>query len=196
MGDDKKESFQKIIKDISFVLNMADKLDKTKAVTVIILAAVLLILLTFIKINNDKQAALLCDALHGAGGMSNTGECPAHSSNTSWWITLAYGIVLIFLAYGIYLFFAQQAVRNNETYEEPISNNQRELAPVNLEDLDDEEKSVYDKLKEAGGSLYQSDLVRELQISKVKVTRILDRLEVKGVIERKRRGMTNIVVLK
>jgi uncharacterized membrane protein len=46
------------------------------------------------------------------------------------------------------------------------------------------------------GSVYQSDIVRETKQSKVKITRILDQLEGKGLIERKRRGMTNIVVLK
>ena len=44
--------------------------------------------------------------------------------------------------------------------------------------------------------MYQSDVMKELELSKVKVTRILDRLEGKGILERKRRGMTNIVILK
>lgn len=33
-------------------------------------------------------------------------------------------------------------------------------------------------------------------LTKVKVTRILDRLEGREIIERKRRGMTNVVILK
>lgn len=64
-----------------------------------------------------------------------------------------------------------------------------------LEDLSPEEKNVMNKLIDAQGSLFQSDLVDETH-TKVKVTRILDRLEGKGLIERKRRGMTNIVLLK
>ncbi|MBI4983154.1 MarR family transcriptional regulator [Candidatus Woesearchaeota archaeon] len=46
------------------------------------------------------------------------------------------------------------------------------------------------------GSAYQSDLIKETRLTKVKVTRILDKLEGRGLIERKRRGMTNIVILK
>ena len=46
------------------------------------------------------------------------------------------------------------------------------------------------------GSVYQSDIIKETKLTKVKVTRILDKLEGKKLIDRKRRGMTNIVVLK
>lgn len=64
-----------------------------------------------------------------------------------------------------------------------------------LAELSDEEKHVMNRLIDAQGSLFQSDLVNEKH-TKVKVTRILDRLEGKGLIERKRRGMTNVVLLK
>ncbi len=64
-----------------------------------------------------------------------------------------------------------------------------------LADLSNEERHVMNRLIDSQGSLFQSDLVDEAH-TKVKVTRILDRLEGKGLIERKRRGMTNIVLLK
>ena len=62
--------------------------------------------------------------------------------------------------------------------------------------MDEEEKRLYNIIKDKDGSAYQSDLVKETDFSKVKITRVLDKLEHKGIIERKRRGMTNIVVLK
>ncbi len=55
---------------------------------------------------------------------------------------------------------------------------------------------MYQKIIEKEGSIYQSVLVSETTFSKVKVTRILDKLEGKHLIERKRRGMTNIILLK
>ncbi|MGV8150860.1 MAG: helix-turn-helix transcriptional regulator [Candidatus Woesearchaeota archaeon] len=64
-----------------------------------------------------------------------------------------------------------------------------------LKDLSIEERYVMNRLIDAQGSVFQSDLV-DGSHTKVKVTRILDRLEGKGLIERKRRGMTNIVLLK
>ena len=51
-------------------------------------------------------------------------------------------------------------------------------------------------LKTTEGSAYQSDLIKATGYSKVKVTRILDKMESKGIVERKRRGMANIIVMK
>jgi len=62
--------------------------------------------------------------------------------------------------------------------------------------LDDEEKQIINLLKSNDNSLYQSELVKQLDKSKVQVTRLLDRLEAKKLIDRKRRGMTNIIILK
>ena len=67
---------------------------------------------------------------------------------------------------------------------------------VELSKLDDDEKKIYASIKASDGASYQSDLIKELGMSKVQITRILDKLEAKKIIERKRRGMTNIVVLK
>ena len=65
-----------------------------------------------------------------------------------------------------------------------------------MNELNDDEKIIFDKILEAEGTIFQSDLVDKSKFVKVKVTRLLDRLEGKGLIERKRRGMTNIVILK
>jgi len=45
-------------------------------------------------------------------------------------------------------------------------------------------------------AMFQSSLMEKMEIGKVKATRLLDKLEAKQIIERKRRGMNNIVVLK
>jgi uncharacterized membrane protein len=65
-----------------------------------------------------------------------------------------------------------------------------------LAKLTTDEKNALEKVIEAQGTIFQSDLVEKTGFTKVKVTRILDRLEGQGVIERKRRGMTNVVILK
>ena len=66
---------------------------------------------------------------------------------------------------------------------------------VNLSKLDKEEKQIYNIIKNHE-SIYQSDLTKETDFSKVKITRILDKLESKKIIERRRRGMTNVIFLK
>jgi uncharacterized membrane protein len=62
--------------------------------------------------------------------------------------------------------------------------------------LTDEERNIVSLLKSNDNSLYQSDLIKQTEKSKVQITRILDRLEAKKVIDRKRRGMTNIIILR
>jgi dipeptide/tripeptide permease len=62
--------------------------------------------------------------------------------------------------------------------------------------LSGDEKRAYDALLAADGSLMQSQLMGQLSLSKVRVSRILDRLEGRGLVERRRSGMTNVVLLK
>ncbi len=57
--------------------------------------------------------------------------------------------------------------------------------------LTGDEQSLYRRIVAAGGTLLQKDLVRIGLFSGPKVTRILDRLEAKGLIARERHGMTN-----
>ncbi len=63
-------------------------------------------------------------------------------------------------------------------------------------DLDSDEKSLYLMVAERDGAMFQSELVEKTGHTKVRVTRMLDKLEAKGLIERRRRGLTNIIVLK
>jgi len=67
---------------------------------------------------------------------------------------------------------------------------------IDFSKLNNDEKRIMKIVIESQGTIFQSELVEKSGFDKVKVTRILDRLEGKQLIERKRRGMTNIVVLK
>lgn len=62
--------------------------------------------------------------------------------------------------------------------------------------LHEEEKKVYQIISDSDGSVFQNDIIAKTGFSKVKVSRILDRLETKDIVERRRRGMSNLVVLK
>ncbi|UCD07392.1 MAG: MarR family transcriptional regulator, partial [Candidatus Aenigmatarchaeota archaeon] len=65
-----------------------------------------------------------------------------------------------------------------------------------LKKLTGDEKSVYEKIVVSEGVIFQSDLVEQSGFPKAKVSRILDKMEARGLLERKRRGMANAVVLK
>lgn len=61
--------------------------------------------------------------------------------------------------------------------------------------LGEDESKIFELVKKADGTIFQSELVETSGFTKVKVTRLLDKLEGQGLVERKRRGMTNVVVL-
>lgn len=72
----------------------------------------------------------------------------------------------------------------------------RQTAPPSLlGGLQDEDVSVYRRVVEAGGSLLQGDLVIAQLLPAHKVSRILDRLEARGLVVRQRHGMSNRVLL-
>jgi uncharacterized membrane protein len=58
------------------------------------------------------------------------------------------------------------------------------------------EETVYSVVLDAGGELPQRDIVEGTDLSKATVSRTLDTLESKNLLERKRNGMGNVVVLK
>jgi uncharacterized membrane protein len=100
-------------------------------------------------------------------------------------------IVGILFVVSIILIYAKQS-------EKIIIRKVKEFKPKknwNISDLKDEEKTVLNIIKE-GKSVFQADLIDQTGLGKAKMTRIIDRLEGKGFVERRRRGMTNIVVLK
>jgi uncharacterized membrane protein len=62
--------------------------------------------------------------------------------------------------------------------------------------LKDDERKIYKVMLDSDGLINQSELAEKTGLSKSKVSRSLDLLESKGLVERKRRGMGNIVLLK
>lgn len=110
------------------------------------------------------------------------------------WISLAIaGLVLII---GLFLIFSKE---EKEIIIKKIKEKvhlEKKRLPIDYNNLDKDEKIIVRAVEEAEGTIFQSDLVEKTGINKVKVSRILDKLEGRQLIERKRRGMTNVVVLK
>lgn len=61
--------------------------------------------------------------------------------------------------------------------------------------LDEDEQRLYDIVLARNGDVPQGDLVPLSGFSKAKVSRVIDRLEQKGLVLRLRRGMGNRVVV-
>ncbi len=66
---------------------------------------------------------------------------------------------------------------------------------IDTSDLRPEDKKIF-HLVQSQGAIFQADLIEKTGFGKAKMSRIIDRLEGRGIVERKRRGMTNVVVLK
>jgi DNA-binding transcriptional ArsR family regulator len=62
--------------------------------------------------------------------------------------------------------------------------------------LKDEEVRVYQAVLDAGGVLNQGEIGEQVGLSKTTVSRVLDLLERRGLIEKRRRGMSNVILLK
>jgi uncharacterized membrane protein len=104
------------------------------------------------------------------------------------WISIA--IVVIILVIGIVIMF----LKPKEKIIVRTIKEKKRKKDYSL--LDKKEKEVVDLIIKEGNAIFQADLMEKLQIGKVGITRLLDKLEAKQIIERKRRGMNNIVVLK
>ncbi len=140
-------------------------------------------------------------------------EISANCSTTSFFIQeiLIYIFLFASLGYSIYLIATEKkqkvildkklkqlrnfiSVKLNYS-QYPIRVNLKTRKAIN-EIEDEEEKNLIEYIINNRGSIYQSELVKETQHSKAKITRLLDKLEGKNLISRERRGMTNIVILK
>lgn len=119
--------------------------------------------------------------------------CPIKRGSLPSESILAFSLIAIIFFIGLYLtLFFKQSLYLSASQESKDLEKFKEISKT----LQNDEKKVYDLILEAGGSIFQSELVSKTGFSKVKITRILDRLETRGLIERKRRGMTNLVALK
>jgi TM2 domain-containing membrane protein YozV len=131
----------------------------------------------------------------------------SHGPSCPMWGTIEFqtnvsiGIMIFIIIIGLYLIFfskEEKIITKIKTFKpqvEPKKITKENYQKV-MNTLNQDEKVVLQKIIESQGTIFQSDLVDKTKFTKVKVTRILDNLEGRGLIERKRRGMTNAVILK
>lgn len=160
---------------------------KNRNVGILIVGIAALIGFIIISFNRALTALVNSACSHGS-------SCPMWGA-IDFQTNMSAGIMaLVFVIGGYLVFFGK------ETEVTPVTQEEWEKIEKNYErimnTLGDEEKFILEKVIEAQGAIFQSDLVNKSDFSKVKVTRILDRLEGRNLVERRRRGMSNVVVLK
>ena len=115
-------------------------------------------------------------------------ECTMYSTiSLQTWMSLAIAGVVFIL--GLVIMFNKPKER---IVIKTIKDKKKKL---NLDGLNVLEKKVIKIVQEENGAIFQKTLMERLEIGKVGMTRLLDKLESKQLIERKRRGMSNIIVL-
>ena len=164
-------------------------MNKQQKLGVGIVAASVLVLLILFSITHSlnegkKEACALTCGEEAEGGSCTLESCPYHQEDTTTWLL---GVVMVLVAFlggiGFYL---------------TIGKKEDILAPkkYDLNGLTEEEKKIFQKILGNAEGVFQSSLAKEFQLSKVRMTRLLDKFEGLGLVERKRRGMTNIVFRK
>jgi len=157
---------------------------KNKYVGVLVVGISVLFFFIVMSFNNALNSIVEVSCTHGE-------MCPMQATLQTQEI-ISYGLMGLLLLVGLFMVFF---MKDEKIFIEKkhISEDEKKKK---LENLDDEERSVMNIVIREDGSVYQSDLIKELKLSKVKVSRLCDKLDGKGLIERKRRGMTNVIVLK
>jgi uncharacterized membrane protein len=77
----------------------------------------------------------------------------------------------------------------------PLEERKRRWEAV-LPTLKEDQQLIYQSILDADGLIPQSDIVEKTGLSKSNVSRTLDILESMGLVEKRRRGMGNIIILK
>jgi hypothetical protein len=104
-------------------------------------------------------------------------------------VSLAIAFLVLFI--GVFLIFSKE---EKEIVIKRVKEKIKKKK-LDLSGLDSVERKAVSLLK-VEGAVFQKSLMEELGVGKVKMTRLLDKLEAKQIVERKRRGMNNIVVFK
>lgn len=124
------------------------------------------------------------------------GQTCTHGPTCSMYDTIATQTLLslsiagIILLIGLFIMFLKQKERII------IKTKKEKKKKPNIAGLDKNEIETIEILQKENGAIFQKTLMERLKVGKVGITRLLDKLEAKQLIERKRRGMNNIVVLK
>ncbi|MEM3364055.1 MAG: MarR family transcriptional regulator [Candidatus Micrarchaeia archaeon] len=119
-----------------------------------------------------------------------------HGPTCPMWDTIEFqtniglGIMVVIILIGLYLIFFSD--KKKAEFNVAAPNKQEDL----YSRLSGEEKEIIKLIIKSNGAIYQSELVDKTGFGKVRISRLLDKLEGKGLIERRRRGMTNMILLR
>jgi uncharacterized membrane protein len=156
-------------------------MEKRVGLILMILSVIIFIIALTGKLNSDNVISIYSNQ---TGSCYLEGTCLHEQFNITF---IVLGIIAgaVFVI-GFIIFFLNQ--KKQEIKQKTIKTTKISLTP--------EQKRLYNLLKEAGAPMFQGELVEKSGMNKVRVSRVLDKMEMLGVIERRRHGMSNYVLLK
>ena len=159
---------------------------KNKYVGFLVMGIAILLFFIVLSFNNALETIVNTACVHGE-------SCPMQVTLQTQ-ERISYGLMGLLILFGGFMafFMKDHIYSEGEIRKTKLSDEKKKRL---ISGLNEDERKIVDLIQAKEGSVYQSDLIKESGINKVKVTRILDGLEGKGLVERKRRGMTNIVIL-
>jgi uncharacterized membrane protein len=146
-----------------------------------IVAVILILLMTSF---NAKVADLVCDCINHESGQN----CPFRGTLPIE-VYLDYTLSASLILMAAYLFVSDQRALKLSSMSE------RRWERVTSA-LRGDEKTIYNLIASTDGVMFQSDIVKNTQFPKARVSRVLNGLEARNLLERRRSGMSNVIVLK
>ena len=165
-------------------------MDKMHKYISILLLVISLLLGGFAFYNKVLSDELAVKIQNQTGSCIIDGTC-LHDQSNSNFIILSIVSILVF---GSGLFILLKNYRKKKTIRS--EKKVKVHASSKLPNVSGEARKLHEILVDSGGSVLQGELVSKSGMTKVKVSRLLDRMEMQGLIERRRHGMSNLVVLK
>jgi len=161
---------------------------KHLGISIVIVSVILIGMLLWFNSGLNEQKMNACNELCNVQGGSSCSidSCPFNGDhNNGEGLIFVMGLLVAFIGgIGFYLTLTKA--------EKLIKQKEYDLSMLNKE-----EKNVFLFVKEnKERGVYQSNIIERFNFPKTKVTRVLDKLEQSDLIERKRRGMSNIIFLR
>ena len=155
--------------------------NKRIGIVISVISIMLLFILASFSIKIAEIESAKC--VHPPGG-----QCPltAHVPSASY-----AGAALLII---IFILGIKVALKSESS--EKIRKESAEKAEAVARALKGDEKKAYELIVASQGAIFQSELVEKMGYSKVRVSRILDKLEGQNMIERRRRGLANMVLIR
>jgi len=164
-------------------MKLLDKLLQTK--TLGILIVVFAIGMAFVSVPPTIQTA-----------EANAAECVSKNGTPMTWYEhlpaeffLSISFVVVMGIIGMFL-----ALRSLE--REKMDQTLRMKLSEAKKKLQGDEKKIYEIVASNEGVIFQSELAEKAGFPKARISRNLDKLEGKGLIERRRRGLSNVILIR